>query len=228
MFFDAFDSIRILNLPRRADRRSEMLKELRRFGLADDPRLSFFPGSTPDEPGPFSSPGVHGCFISHLAALKEAAGSGGTTLILEDDCDFTSEAFRYELPQEWDIFYGGYLAESPDDLEHSNIIGAHCMGYSPRAAAMLAAYLQDLLDPDFQPDATAAASPDFDPAIKPPFDGAIVWFRRAHPELKTVFAQFAVQRSSRSDIAGGGLIDRVAPSAASLARRIKNWFRRLT
>jgi glycosyl transferase family 25 len=226
MFFDAFDSIRILNLPHRADRRSEMMRELGKLGLAGDPRVSFFAGSTRQDRGCFSSPGEHGCFMSHLAALKDAVGANQRVLILEDDCDFTSGARDYQLPDEWDIFYGGYLAENPDDLLNSNIIGAHCMGYSPRAARALAAYLEGLLDPDFPPDATAAADPNFIPAIRPPFDGAIVWFRRAHPELKTVFAQIAVQRSSRSDIARGGLLDRAFPSAMAAARKIKNRLRR--
>jgi glycosyl transferase family 25 len=227
MFFDAFDSIRILNLPHRADRRREMLKELRRYGLADDPRVSFFRASSADHPGGFSSKSVHGCFASHLALLETAAEAGERVLVLEDDCDFTPAARTYDLPPQWDIFYGGYLADDPGDLENSNIIGAHCMGYSPRAARRLAAYLRRLLDdPNFAPDAKAAADPNFDPAIKPPFDGAIVWFRRANPDLKSVFAQIAVQRSSRSDIAGGSFLDRTVPSAAAVARKFKNSLRR--
>lgn len=226
MFFDAFDSIRILNLPHRADRRAEMRRELGKFGLADDPRVSFFPGSMLAERGPFSAAGVHGCFRSHLALLKEVAETGGTVLVLEDDCDFTPEARDFELPDEWDVFYGGYLAENPSDLHNSNIIGAHCMGYSPRAAKALADYLDQVLDPDFPPDPTAVAQGGVDPGIKPPFDGAIVWFRRAHPEMKTVFAQVAVQRSSRSDIAGGTFLDRAAPPLAAAARKLKNLLRR--
>jgi glycosyl transferase family 25 len=227
MFFDAFDSIRILNLPHRADRRREILKELRRFGLADDPRVSFFRAATAEVAGGFSSKSVHGCFASHLALLETAAEAGERVLVLEDDCDFNSAAWNFQLPADWDIFYGGYLADDPNDLENSNIIGAHCMGYSPRAVKRLAAYLRQLLDdPQFAPDPKAAADPLFDPTIKPPFDGAIVWFRRANPDLKGVFAQIAVQRSSRSDIAGGRFLDRTVPSAAAVARKLKNSLRR--
>jgi glycosyl transferase, family 25 len=226
MLFDAFESIRILNLPHRTDRRREMLRELDKFGLGGDRRVSFFAGSVLHDRGAFSSPGTHGCFMSHLALLKDAAQADQRVLVLEDDCDFTAEARDYALPAEWDIFYGGYLADTPEDLHNSNIIGAHCMGYSPRAAKMLADYLEQLLGPDIAPDPVAAARGDYDPAIKPPFDGAIVWFRRAHPELKTVFAEVAVQRSSRSDIAGGNLLDRTLPAAAAGARKAKNWLRR--
>jgi glycosyl transferase family 25 len=226
MFFDAFESIRILNLPHRSDRRSEMLAELRKFGLDKDPRLSFYPGSVAREKGSFETPGTHGCYMSHLALLKDAAAAGKRVLVLEDDCDFTVEARAYELPQDWDIFYGGYDADDPDDLLNSNVIGAHCMGYSPRAVKMLADYLEALLDPDFPPDPVALARGHYSPGVKPPFDGAIVWFRRAHPELKTVFAQIAIQRSSRSDIAGGNFLDRNIPFAAVAARKAKNWVRR--
>lgn len=226
-FFDAFDSIRILNLPHRADRRREMMEELARLGLADDPRVSFFEASVGRDAGPFLTRNVHGCFLSHLALLETAAKAGEHVLVLEDDCDFNSSAKDHELPREWDIFYGGYEADDPSDLENSNIIGAHCMGYSPRAAKRLAAYLRALLeDPAFPADPKAVREPDFDPAIRPPFDGAIVWFRRANRDLRTSFAQIAVQRSSRSDITAGAL-DRAFPGLASIARKAKNAAKRL-
>jgi len=226
--FEAFESIRILNLPHRSDRRREILAELAKLGLADDQRVSFFAGSTKTDPGPFASAGEHGCYLSHLALLKDASAEGKTVLVLEDDCDFLPEAAGYVLPDEWDIFYGGYTAEDPANLETSNMIGAHCMGYSPRAAKAFASYLEDLLEPGFEPDALAVARGNYEPGVNPPFDGAIVWFRRAHPEMKTVFAQIAVQRSSRSDIASGNLLDRTLPAAASAARKAKNWLRKRT
>jgi glycosyl transferase family 25 len=227
MFLDAFEAIRILNLPHRADRRAEMKQELRKLGLSDDPRVKFFSGAVLGDPGPFSSAGVHSCYRSHLKLLQSVAATGDRTLVLEDDCSFTAEAAKYELPSEdWDIFYGGYLADEPDDPANSNIIGAHCMGYSPWAAAALAEYLTELLDPDSVADPTAIARGEVDPGLKPPFDGAIVWFRRAHPGAKTVFAQIAEQRSSRSDIAPRALLDRTVPGIASAARKIKNILRR--
>ena len=224
--FGAFESIRILNLPHRGDRRREMLAELAKFGLADDQRVAFFSGSIAQDPGPFSSAGEHGCYLSHLALLKDASAAGKKVLVLEDDCDFLPDAADYALPDEWDIFYGGYIAEDPDNLETSNMIGAHCMGYSPRAASAIAAYLEELLQPGFAPDALAVEQGHYQPGVNPPFDGAIVWFRRAHPEMKTVFAQVAVQRSSRSDIASGNLLDRTIPAAAAAARKAKNWLRK--
>ena len=44
MIFDQFDSIRIINLPHRTDRRAEMEGELKRLGLLDDSAGSLFPG----------------------------------------------------------------------------------------------------------------------------------------------------------------------------------------
>lgn len=202
-----------------------MLQQLERVGLAGDARVSFFDAAEPDDRGCFSLPGAHGCYLSHLAIYELEAGKGRSVLVLEDDCDFRPEALTYDLPDEWDVFYGGFTAEDPLDLQNSNIIGSHCMGYSPRAVTRAAGYLRRLMDPSFPPDAKAAADPGFDPAIRPPLDGAIVWFRRAHPELKTVFADISEQRSSRSDIGAQGWLDRSAPELASMLRKIKRRLR---
>jgi len=196
------------------------------MGLAGDRRVRFCDAIETNEAGCFSHPGAHGCYLSHLAILEGESGSGRHILILEDDCEFTRDAALYRLPREWDIFYGGYAADDTADPTNSNIIGAHCMGYSPRAVSSAAPYLRGLLDRDFPPDQRASQEREFDPAIKPPFDGAIVWLRRAHPELKTVFVQIAVQRASRSDIAGGNTFDRWMPGLMSLARKVKNGLRR--
>lgn len=208
--FAAFDAIRIINLPHRIDRAADMKRQLQRVGLAGDPRVAFFPAIAPADAGPFSSRGAHGGYLSFLALLREAATAGQSLLILEDDCDFVLPAIAdYRPPAEWDIFYGGYVASDPDDVEGSDIIGAHCMGFSKRGAAVAAEYFARHLGPDFVVDPRAAADPGYDPAIRPPTDGAFVWMRRAHPELKTAFAQVAIQRASRTDIGPQRFFDRV-------------------
>lgn len=208
MIFDAFDRIRIINLPHRRDRRAEMEGELRRLGLGDDPRVAFFAAIRPDQPGDFASVGERGVFAGQLQILTEAAEAGESVLILEDDCDFTAAAAGYRAPQQWDIFYGGYEASDPADLAGSDIIGAHMMGFSAKAAAQVSAYLRDL---------------DYEGRC-PPIDGAYVWFRRAHPEVATLFAvpPLAHQRPSRTDIAPLRLFDRVP-----LLRGAVGWARRL-
>ncbi len=226
-FFSAFDCIRIVNLVSRTDRRAEMERQLKRVGLDADPRVEFFPALSMDEVGPFKRPGSHGAFLSHLALLSEAAAAGQSILILQDDCDFLiPEVLDYSIPERWDIFYGGYVASDPDNLPDSDIIGAHFMGFSPRAAAVSADYLARYLHADFPLDDLAAAQPGFDPAIRPPIDGAFVWLRRAHPELVTVFQMLGVQRASRTDIGDHRFFDRVRGLRlmASMARRLRKRF----
>ena len=207
--FGGFDRIRIINLPERTDRRREMERELARIGLKDDPRIAFVPGIRPADMAPFRARGEKGVFLSHLAILEEAAAAEESVLILEDDADFTRQAeIGAPLPTTG-IAYGGYEAGDPDHLATSDIIGAHCMGIGADQVGLLAPYLRALLDHE---------SP-------PPIDGAYVWYRRAHPEVPTYFAvpPVAVQRPSRSDIAGGKFFDDIpmVREIARLARRLK-------
>ncbi len=221
--FDAFDRIRIMNLAHRTDRRREMIEQLRRVGMADHPRVAFFDALKADEPGLFTSKGMHGNFRTYRAVIAEAAAAGESILVLEDDCDFLlPEIFDYRLTEPWDVFYGGYDASDPDDLPGSDIIGAHFMGFSREGARIAADYMTRYLKADFVPDAKAAADPRFDPAIRPPSDGCFVWLRRAHPELRTVFAMLGVQRPSRTDTGTQKLYDRLP-----LVRTAAGWLRRV-
>lgn len=209
MIFDQFDSIRIINLPYRTDRRTEMEGELARLDLLDDPRVAFFKAFQFDDAGPFSSPGARGVFQSHLAILEEAASNGHRVLILEDDCDFIPAASSYAPQQPWSIFYGGYEASDPTNLLTSDIIGAHMMGFAPETAAHLADYLNTLV---------------YD-GIHPPIDGAYIWYRRAFPDVATLFAEPALgnQRPSRTDIAELRFFDKIPliRELIGMARRMK-------
>ena len=208
--FAAFDQVRIVNLPSRTDRRAEMQSELAKVGMADDPRVAFFPAIACDDSGPFLRVGSHGNFLGRLAILKEAVAANASVLILEDDCDFLlPEILEYELPAEWDIFYGGFEFLGDGDPADSDIIGSHFMGFSREAAPVVLDYLTRYLEPDFPLDPQASQEPGFDPAIRPPIDGAFVWLRRAHPELKTVFCKVGVQRASRTDVGDQRFFDRI-------------------
>lgn len=179
----------------------EMLAQFERVGLAGDPRIEFFDALSFSDSGPFRRRGSHGNFKSRIPLLRDAGNAGQSILIFEDDCDFLiPEIFNYKLPDGWDIVYGGYTASNPRDLLNSDIVGSHFMGFSPRAAAAAADYLTAYLDPQFPPDPRAATESGFDPRIKPPIDGAFVWFRRSRPDLVTVFAKLGYQRSSRTDV----------------------------
>ena len=221
--FDSFDRVRVVNLPHRKDRRSEMNAQFAKVGIAGDPRIQFFEALSFPDPGPFRRRGSHGNFRSRIPLLREAGEAGQSILIFEDDCDFLfPQVLEFEMPAEWDIFYGGYVASNPADPHNSDIIGSHFMGFSPRAAKAAADYLTAYLEPDFPPDPGAAMEPGFDPAVKPSIDGALVWFRRSRPDLVTVFAQLGFQRSSRTDVGEQKWFDRVpvVRGLVGLARRI--------
>ena len=131
MIFDAFDRIRIINLPHRRDRRNEMDRQLARVGLAGDPRVAYFPAFAPSAPGLFASKGAHGCFLSHLSVLEQAAAAVQSVLVLEDDCDFRMPAvLEYEMPA-CDVFYGGYIASDPGDLHSSDIMAPILWAFRP-------------------------------------------------------------------------------------------------
>jgi glycosyl transferase family 25 len=212
--FAAFDAIAIINLRERTDRRAEMEGELARVGLTGDPRVRFFDAIAPTERGTFTSRGARGVFLSHLALLKASASANESLLILEDDADFTPAVWEFAMPGRWDVFYGGHYASDEADLHNSDIIGAHCMGFTADTAKRLAPFVEDLL---LRSD-------------HPPIDGAYVWFRRRHPDLATVFAQPAIaeQRPSRTDIADQAWFDRTpfVRTAAAIARKLKRTRRR--
>jgi glycosyl transferase family 25 len=213
MIFNMFDRVRVINLRSRRDRRSQMNEELRKVGLLGDSRVAFFDAIRPEAPGRFSSVGARGVYASHMEILKDAARAGQSVLILEDDCDFVRDAERYIPPAPWDVFYGGYVAADPEHLTSSDIIGAHMMGFTAEGAR----YVVDFLE-------TLACE-----GTHPPIDGAYVWFRRAHPDIPTLFAEppLAHQRPSRTDIADLRFFDRMIGlrEAASAARRVKRFFR---
>ena len=208
-FFSHFDDIRVINLPRRTDRRAQVTAELARMGLSGSPKVAFFDAIEPVEAGTFTSKGARGVYLSQLAILETAADCGRSVLILEDDVDFRRTVWDFTMPSAWDIVYGGYYAADFSDLPNSDIIGAHCMGFSARAVWRLAPYLRELLTL----------------TDHPPIDGAYVWFRRAGTELITVFAEpaLAEQRSSRTDIAAQRWFDRTPGlrEAVGLARRAR-------
>ena len=208
--FDAFDSVQVISLPERTDRRRLMRRELEKVGG----RAEFFDAIRPDDMGLFTSRGLHGSFLSHHAVLRQAAQAGRSVLILEDDCNFLPQARGYRVPS-CDVFYGSH------DEDGEWIVGAHCMGFSARAAQLASAYLTDYLVPEFTPDERAAKAPGFNPAIRPPIDGAYVWFRRAHPELSTHFATLTYQRPSRSDCTPTHTYDRI-PFLRALAETVRS------
>ena len=212
--FPGFDRIRIINLPSRTDRRAEMVRELRQIGLEGDPRVQFVDGVLVEDKAPWRAPGEKGIFLAQLGIIQEAAAAGESVLILEDDVDFTPAAASWGRAEDCDIAYGGYMPADPNDLESTDIIGAHCIGFSVRAVQALAPFLSDLLKHE---------SP-------PPIDGAYVWFRRQREGFRTHFAEpiIAVQRPSRSDITPAHRFDKVPllKGPMNVLRRLKRGLQR--
>ncbi|WP_152569429.1 MULTISPECIES: hypothetical protein [Sphingomonas] len=157
-----------------------MIGELSRIGLWGRPNVSFSDATRTAGAAPWRSIGEHGCYLSHLRVLSEAAEAEESVLLLEDDCDFTRAATSQQ--PDVDVLWGGYT------LREKHIEGAHCVGFSARAAQRLVPYLTDWLD---------HPSP-------PPVDGAYILFLRDNPDLSVhaCSPMLAVQRPSDSDIAG--------------------------
>ncbi len=117
-----FDRVVVINLRARTDRQAEMREQLQNIGLRlDSPGVEVFEAIRPDAAAGFTSVGAHGCFMSHLAVLRQAARAGaGSLLILEDDlnfCDKFSEKFdllaRFLAQQNWGMCYGSYFLHEP-------------------------------------------------------------------------------------------------------------------
>lgn len=203
-----FDSVYIINLPARTDRKMEMEDQFSKIGVhIDGERVRFFPAIRPDGPAGFPTLGTRGCFLSHLAALTHARDSGvSNVLLIEDDCNFVGNfSDRMVLLQDtmpknaWSFLYGGTLNTiEPNKLQNGwldpaqGVMGSHFFAVSGAVLPDLVAYLEAMLQ-----------RPPGDPLGGPMHvDGAYSWFRAAHPACATYVAvpELAYQRSSATDI----------------------------
>ena len=233
-----FARVVVINLKSRPDRRAEMAEQFGRIGLGfDSPGVHLFEATKPDAAAGFSSLGARGCFLSHLAVLREAlAQQVESVLILEDDLNFCDDFERRfsSLAQAlrsrtWGMLYGSYLLDPPlpasaapchtIDASLPVATSAFVAVHGTQIAALVS-YLEAML-----------ARPCGDPLGGPMhIDGAYCWFRRSHPEVTTWLAQPALglQRSSRTDVHALRWYDRFAWTAWAVARvrRWRNWLRR--
>lgn len=213
----AFDHLYIINLTTRLDRRSEMEEQLRRAGLEDHQKVSFFSAVRGETADGFASPGARGAFLSHLAILEGALAKGERKiLIAEDDLDFAipqaidlATAFSPLVTEEWDFFYGGYhfperflsvgtgLIDVGNDFD---IGGLHLYGMSAEAMHGLVAWLHEI-------EIRNARGQD----VLPHVDMAYTAFRQQNPDCVTYVMSPAIgqQRRSRSDIQENRFFDRL-------------------
>jgi hypothetical protein len=230
---DSFDSIRIINLVDRADRRREMAQQFARLGLSlDHPKIALFGAQRFTDPAGFPTPGTRGCFDSHYQLLREAADEGlGSILILEDDTNFDDEIETLLPPvlnalaaQEWDIFHGSLL---PGHYESSvapvelvgptvDLRGTHFLAWRGAAIRHGADYFEAMAARPPLP-----AHPD---GVPMHYDGAMSLYRARNPDVRTLIAHpdLGHQRLSRTDIHAPAFYDRlpVLKQAAGLARQI--------
>lgn len=102
----------VINLDRRPDRLAHAQAQIERLGIRRVMRFQAFDGyrlqltsAVPD----WVRKGAVGCYLSHLAILKQAQARRQPCLILEDDIaladDFQPEfeAFVREVPEDWDM-----------------------------------------------------------------------------------------------------------------------------
>jgi hypothetical protein len=207
---DAFDLIRVINLPDRKDRYRELMQQFNVLGLKLIPgRVEIYAATRPTTLAGFPNLGSHGCFMSHLELLRDAQARGvESVLIMEDDCEVLPEdvAAIGEIAgslknRPWGFCYLGHVEPLPEPkkgqqpqlvefagpLKTTHLYAVHNSVLSP-----LVAYLEDCL-----------LRPPGDPIGGPMHvDGALSLFRAAHPEFLTLIAQpaLASQRASRSDI----------------------------
>jgi len=232
---DVFDSVRIINLRSRPDRRKEISRQLARLGLhVDGHKIAFHDACRPADAGKFPTIGTRGCFISHLDVLIEAREQQvGNVLILEDDANFAAR-IEERLPaalaaltqSPWSIFYGGHikmdrpLIGSPLSVADPElpILTAYMIGFTREAIELAVPYLQRMKE-------RPAGDPEGGPMH---VDGAYNWLRRAYPALQTQLAvpMLGHQRPSRTDIHALGLADRTIGlrTMVGAIRRIKHSF----
>jgi glycosyl transferase, family 25 len=206
-FSDHFGLTRVINLADRKDRYREVERQLEQLGtafVAD--KVEVFPAVRVAGAEGFPSPGVRGCFLSHLGVLQDARARGvASVLVIEDDLEVSArdiprlESVLKQLPaQPWGVLHLGHILE----LRGSGAASLQPFD-GPIQTAHFYAIHRDILDRLIAYLEGCLVRPPGDPIGGPMhFDGALTMFRAANPGVATLVAQPSLggQRSSRSDI----------------------------
>src|SRR5262249_38290715 len=126
----------IINLDRRPDRLQHAREQLARIGVTGARRFQAFDGQrlqlTSHRPD-WVRKGAVGCYLSHVAVLKQAQARRVPCVIVEDDLvladDFPDafSAFLGEVPEIWDVLHlpGGEHCTPPFPLgpHHTRLAG---------------------------------------------------------------------------------------------------------
>lgn len=169
-------------------------------------KVELFSAAKPKEARGFPSPGVRGCFLSHLGILKIARERRlSSVLIIEDDLiisplvqTFQDSIISSLTAASWDLIYFGHVQEVPDQAPPrfapftGPLMTSHFYAVNGPAIERIADYFEQVKER--QPG---------DPAGGPMhLDGALTMFRQRNPDVVTLIAlpNLGRQRPSRSDI----------------------------
>lgn len=228
-FVEFFDRIYVVNLPHRVDRLRKMEQELAQAGMPFEAgKVEVFAAIKPDSPEPFTSIGYKGCFLSHLAILKQARELQlQNVLILEDDLKLLETFVNYEaqvvnqLQQtHWDIVYFGYGCPTPIVVPEAlpsfqscprEVFEMHMYAVNHHIFDRLINFLEAMLE---RPHGHILCGPI-------PYDGAINVFHWQNLDIARLITipALGVQRGASSDI-NPRWLDRlpVLGSAVAIAR----------
>jgi hypothetical protein len=226
-----FDRAYVINLPDRRDRRDQVIREFRGVDIAiGGDRVRFHDAIRPTDKGNFPDIGSRGCFNSHKRILEFAAADAlKNVLIFEDDVSFRhcGSAFERELVtqlshEEWDLAFFGYLSPSDAELRgpllrwRGDILGAHFYAVNGAFIPKVLKYMNEC-------ERRPRNHPDGGPM---PLDGIYNHIRYVTPGISLLISvpNLAYQRSSRTDIAQPGRLDRLKWLRGPLrvARQIKH------
>jgi glycosyl transferase, family 25 len=211
-----FDRSYIINLVDRKDRRRDVEREFRLHGFViPNDKVCFYGATRPTDKAGFPNIGTRGCFISHKNILELAQRDHlRNVLIFEDDVSFRSldSSFEQKLieqlrQKDWDMVYFGYLSP-PDDhlagplIEWANdITGTHFYAVNGKFFGKLLEYMNK-----------CESLPLGDPFGGPMTPDAVQnHMRYVVPNIKVLLSvpNLAHQRSSRTDVAVTGILDRI-------------------
>lgn len=218
ILFRPFDHIYIINLDERHDRWHRILRDLAELGitLPNDKFERFNALKFPESLG-FPTSGARGCFLSHLAVLKDALEKNFETIaIIEDDCAFELPGpislLGYNIAvesEDWDLFYPGYHNVTRFQNEGSGILdvadrycigGAHFYSVRKKILPSLIDHLESALS-------ELEAGVDREGHV----DVVYTEFRAETPGIKTLVASpaWAFQRRTLSNVQPRRTIDQL-------------------
>ncbi len=140
-----WDNIFIINLPRRSDRKEQMIKKLSDANITNYEFIEAFDGLNPDVNNKFIqlknkknlqivTPGHFACLLSHIKAIKLAKSRNySNIMILEDDVffydNFINKISQILMPKFDMVYLGGIISKKKlffnGWAKHNKIMGAY-------------------------------------------------------------------------------------------------------